>query len=229
MKNCKIKIEDIIGKKYYRLTIVGEIEDKIYHRYGRDIRVRRIVCQCECGNLVNLQLGSFGRSKYKSCGCLKNEMVRQRIKKYNTTHGESKSRLHSKWASIKERCNNPKCKSFQDYGGRGIKLESYFDDYVNFRNYVMSLPNYDKVEELKLTLDRIDNEKGYERGNLRWVDRKRQNRNKRTNRLITYKGDTMCLKDWSENMGIPYSTLSRRVNSLNWNIYKAIETPVKKK
>lgn len=84
------------------------------------------------------------------------------------------------WYGIKARCYNPKNPGFKNYGGRGIKMqESWILNFGAFQQYVMSLPKYDLVESEKLTLDRIDNDKGYEEGNLRWATKEEQLSNRR--------------------------------------------------
>jgi hypothetical protein len=92
------------------------------------------------------------------------------------THGESgaKSSLYGRWLVMKDRCNNHNHKNYARYGGRGITVCKEFNEsYEAYREYVTSLPDYN----LSLSIDRIDNNKGYERGNLRWASKSTQSRN----------------------------------------------------
>ncbi len=97
----------------------------------------------------------------------------------NLNHNLRKHPIYSVWASIKTRCYNSNNHSYSYYGGRGIKLSSEFHQFLVFYNYVTELPNYRNRLSHKLTLDRIDNNKDYERSNLRWSTMKEQCNNQR--------------------------------------------------
>jgi hypothetical protein len=77
-------------------------------------------------------------------------------------------------------------------------------------------------------LERIDNDGNYCKENCRWATHKDQNRNTTRNRMITYKGKTQCLSAWSEDTGIPESTLRTRLDKLNWDKERTLETPINK-
>ena len=80
-----------------------------------------------------------------------------------------------------------------------------------------------------LTIDRIDNNKGYSPENCRWVSRKKQQNNLRRNHLITYKDKTQTMAQWSEELGMNYRTVVARIVTLKWPIKKAFETSVIKR
>jgi hypothetical protein len=78
-----------------------------------------------------------------------------------------------------------------------------------------------------LTLDRIDTNKGYCPENCRWADMKTQQRNRSTNHLITYKGETLTAKEWSEVFNIEYNVLLWRL--ARWSdLERVFNTPVRK-
>ena len=81
-------------------------------------------------------------------------------------YGNELHPVYVRWLSITQRCNNPKCGNYRNYGARGILLAEDLRAFVDFCTYVEALPDYDPVNR---SLDRIDNHKGYEKGNLRWV------------------------------------------------------------
>ena len=92
------------------------------------------------------------------------------------THGLSAHRLNSVWRQQKYRCNNPNAKHYEHYGGRGIKFSKEFYDFEVWLNYVMSLDNAMKAT---YSIDRINNDEGYTRGNLAWVTKSHQQKNRR--------------------------------------------------
>jgi hypothetical protein len=143
-------------------------------------------------------------------------------------HGESKrkngsrTRLYVIWCNMIERCYNPHFQAFSNYGGRGIRVcDEWRNCFLAFREWAMT-NGYDN----KLTLDRIDNNGNYEPSNCKWSTVREQSNNRRTNRLITYRGETKTMIQWAETIGIPYDTFKRRLY-YGWSVDKAIETPVR--
>lgn len=123
-------------------------------------------------------------------------------KKHNLAN---KCKLYRIWKSIKYRCNNPKCKSYKNYGGRGIKVcEEWKNDFIPFYNW--SMENGYREETLpnglnKWTIDRIDNNGDYEPSNCRWVTNKEQSLNKRTSIPLENKNKIcpICKKQFFTN------------------------------
>lgn len=107
-----------------------------------------------------------------------------------------------------QRCYMANCKQYFRYGGRGIRVcREWLEDKTSFYKWAI-----EQGYREGLTLDRIDNDKGYSPENCRWVDYKAQGNNTRRNHLITYKGQIKTMKQWSEELGINYSTLRNRIN-----------------
>lgn len=102
---------------------------------------------------------------------------------------------------MNQRCNNPKSKNFKDYGDRGIKVSSSLTEFKDYASYVENLPNYN----LSLTLDRIDTNKDYEFGNLRWTTCGVQNANQR----YSGKGKNRYT---GVNWSVPHSRWKARIN-----------------
>ncbi|RTL05262.1 hypothetical protein EKK58_08365 [Candidatus Dependentiae bacterium] len=105
--------------------------------------------------------------------------------------------IRARWEQIVDRTSNPKAKAYNSYGGRGIYLSEEFKDVRVFAKYVSELEGYFKGAHL----DRIDNDRGYERGNLRWVTSSQNNRNRRGLREIIFRDRKMCLQDFCELTG----------------------------
>lgn len=204
-----MKLLDLTGERYGRLTVIKRAPNK-----GRTTIWE---CRCDCGNVKNVRQPDLRSGRTRSCGCIHHEMM---IKK-NTVHGLSDTRICHIWRSMKDRCSNPNNKAYCNYGGRGIQVcKEWADSLEKF--YTWSIEN---GYEENLSIDRIDNNGNYEPDNCRWVDRKTQNKNKRSNHIIEYKGQEKLLCEWAEEYGIAYSTILRRLG-LGWSIEEALETPV---
>jgi hypothetical protein len=153
------------------------IDDDGYHILPSGVKIRKAIFECECGGKFSVVVKSVVYGRTKSCGCLRIKG----IKEGNEKHGFRNDPLYKTWNSQKSRCLNPKATGYKYWGGRGIKFSDEFLDISVWMNYVKSLPNYENRESKKLTLDRINNDGNYERGNLRWIDRSTQNKNRRKN------------------------------------------------
>lgn len=134
-------------------------------------------------------------------------------------------KLHSIYVSIKTRCYNPKCKSYKYYGGRGIAICKEWltprskEGYKNFKEWALSHGYKDG-----LSIDRIDNSKGYSSSNCRWVTLKEQQNNRTNNHYITYNGKTQTLAQWCEELGLCYNKIKIRLNRRHWSVEKAFQT-----
>ena len=201
---------DLTGQRFGRLTVIKLV--KINNRSCW-------LCKCDCGK-ETYSIGTHLKSGHKrSCGCLHDDLSRERLTKMNETHGESKTRLYNIWTDIKKRCYRKTFWAYDRYGGRGITLCKEWHDYPTFRDWCT---NNGYAENL--TIDRIDNDKGYSPDNCRWVDRKTQANNKSNVRLITYKGKTKTVAEWAEILGLNYTTLYGRIFNYNIPVEEAFST-----
>lgn len=119
------------------------------------------------------------------------------------------------------RCYYPTTNGYERYGGRGIKM---CDEWINNPQsfYEWSINNgYAK----ELTIDRIDVNGNYEPSNCRWVTKEVQDNNRRTNRKITYNGETKTLSQWARKYNINTTTLSDRLK-MGMAIDEALNKPV---
>lgn len=139
-------------------------------------------------------------------------------KNYKRLEGQQFGRLFTTWQNIKNRCYNNCNNEYKNYGGRGIAVcDEWLHDFMSFYNWSMVNCYNDN-----LTIDRIDNNGNYEPNNCRWVTMKQQQQNKRSNRNYTINGETHCLSEWCEILGLKYSTVQSRIQR-NWSIEKALE------
>lgn len=174
---------DITGKTFGRLTVIGETEPSVQQNGKKIIMWRSL---CSCGKKVICQSGDLRYGKTLSCGCWGAETRK--------THGLSYDPLYNVWNDMKKRCGNANCKSFPDYGGRGIKVcERWLESFENF--YEDVIKDYEKG----LQLDRRDNDGDYEPSNCRWVTPQQNSMNKRG-----YKNSTSRYK------GVSFNKLSKK-------------------
>lgn len=145
--------------------------------------------------------------------------------KFEIKHGLSNHPLYKTWKRMKNRCYNSKCKDYKDYGGRGITIcDLWRDDFVEFFYWAL-----EHGWKNGLSLERIDCNKGYCPENCKWIPLSEQSKNRRTNRFITYNGETHTISEWSRIMGIARKTLELRLKSKNFTLEEAFEKPINKR
>ena len=138
-------------------------------------------------------------------------------------------KLNLVYHSMLARCYNPHTKSYKHYGERGITVcEEWLNREKVCTHYGIYTKGWRTFEEWSLkngykeglTIDRIDNNKGYSPSNCRWVDKKVQANNRNFCCSITYKGKTQNLKQWCEELKLDYKTVHKRIQN-NWTIERA--------
>lgn len=166
---------------------------------------------CHCGTPVFVRRAMAGTQQ--SCGCGKGRYKHGASKR----HEHDGDRLYSIWSNMRQRCANPRGKSWENYGGRGITVCSEWDDFVVFRAWAVA-----NGYAVGLTLDRRDNDGDYTPANCQWSTWAEQSRNRRSNLLFTRGGETKTLKEWTALGPVPYSTVYARVVKSGWDIERAL-------
>jgi hypothetical protein len=214
------KLIDLTGQKLGRLTVIKRVENSKQKNAMWE-------CICDCGNRTICKGNDLRIGHTQSCGCLKKEKASEIGKilgKSVVTHGMTNSRLYSAWHSMKVRCTNPNTQNYKNYGGRGIAVcDEWLDSFESFRDWAMANGYRDD-----LTIDRINNDGPYSPENCRWVTKKEQGSNRRSNHFITHNGETHTLKQWAEKKGISRETLNSRLFSLGWSVERALSEPVRR-
>lgn len=136
-------------------------------------------------------------------------------------HRETHTRLHKIWESMIARCEYNKHPHYADYGGRGIQVCKEWHEYVSFRDWAIANGYSDN-----LTIDRIENDKGYSPDNCRWVTMREQQNNKRSNHMVSLYGVKHTISEWADITGINKTTIRARIES-GWTDEEAITTPVR--
>lgn len=132
--------------------------------------------------------------------------MRYDIGERTRTHGDFGTRLYRIWAAMKRRCNNKNCPEYPRYGGAGISYDPNWETYEGFRDWARSHGYSDK-----LTLDRIDNSKGYFPDNCRWADWETQQNNRTNNLVITKNGVRIKTKEAADILEISLSAFYARM------------------
>lgn len=191
----------LIGKKYHRLTIKEYIK-------GHKNKKSKCVFLCDCGKTIIAGKHDVVSGHTKSCGCYNIENIHKK-KTHGFTCGKKRPNEYMIWASMKQRCLNPRNADYKYYGGRGITVSKEWNDYSVF------IKDMGKRPSTFHTIERIDNEKGYCKENCKWVTKLEQARNKR-NIVITeeirmnitkLKKKGMGITDASRYLGLKRSTI----------------------
>lgn len=133
------RFKDLTGRRFNRLVV------KSFHGIGNGHQ-SRWECVCDCGAIVIVRQGSLKFGTTKSCGCFNLEIHR--------THGRAQTKDYHSWEAMWQRCTNPKCRSYKNYGARGISICERWKSFANFFADMGQCPK-------GLTIERTNNELGY--------------------------------------------------------------------
>jgi hypothetical protein len=161
---------DMTGRRVGRLLVV--------ELHSIDGEQARWSCLCDCGRATDVLGGNLRSGHTVSCGCF----ARARASIENRTHGMRGTPTYVSWLAMKARCLRPGDRSFAEYGGRGITVcDRWRDSFANFLADVGERPP-------GTSIDRIDNSRSYEPGNVKWSTAKEQANNRRRPRRTPSSG-----------------------------------------
>jgi hypothetical protein len=200
------------GETFGRLTF---LRNEVGGSAGQHIKARWV---CACGTEVIARNSHVRRGLKKSCGCLSKELASKRL----TKHGGKGTPEYSSWGAMKGRCENPFHKDYPNYGGRGITVcEDWSKSFGAFRDHVGPRPP-------GKTIGRINTNRGYEPGNVRWEDEFQQARNRRSTYKWYIKGQVFDrLEQAAAVFGVSSFTIWRWVNG-EFDSRRGTYTPPKK-
>jgi hypothetical protein len=214
-----MKVDYKKGDKYGELVLIGEGE---LRQVGSDT-LQRSMCVnalCVCGKVKWYRLNNLRRGLSTNCGCL----AIKKLKKRQTKHGMSGTQFYNVYHKMKERTQKSSCRSYTDYGGRGIKIckrwlssfdNFYQDMYEDYKKHV------DKNGKENTTLERLNVDGNYTPKNCIWATYAQQMRNKRNS--VKYKGENAT--DASVRLGGNPWLVSVRI-AQGWSKKKAFTTEV---
>ena len=191
------KNKNLVGKRFGRLEVVDIAAP---NKHGK----RTWLCKCDCGNNSIQTTGDLNFGRVVSCGCLKKEKVSNLKRSHGNAPASGPTSEYNIWNHIISRCTKPSYASYKNYGARGIDV---CERWLKFENFLADMGK--KPEGM--SIDRIDNNKGYSPENCRWATHTEQTRNQRSNFLITINGETKCLAEWCEISGVNYSAARGRI------------------
>lgn len=201
---------EIAGQKFNRLTAVRFIEGE-----------QRWECRCDCGSISRVKAAKLRRGDIKSCGCLLVDFCKENFSTHGYARPTAPTNEYAIWGKIKSRCHNPNDSSYDRYGARGITVHpAWLEDFTAFFTYLGPRPS------LRHSIDRIDGNKGYEPGNVRWATKEEQANNRSNNVPMTWDGETMNLSQWAQLVGMSHQLLWARLNA-GWSFEIALITPTR--
>lgn len=201
-----------IGRRFGRLVVESVSRER---RGKRDMIMAH--CRCDCGNEKEVFWQALADGRTKSCGCLSRELTTERNRRLMTKHGGSHTRLYSIFQSMLSRCYRPQHMHYANYGGRGIGIcDEWRRNFAAFREWATSHGYADN-----LSIDRIDNDRGYSPDNCRWGDARAQGNNRKTNHLVTAAGQMHTVSEWARLTGIKKTTIKERLRR-GWSAARAV-------
>lgn len=198
------------AKHTFICSLVGEtIERWTVLRLSE--RARYVVATCACSPLIEREVlgASIVHGRSKSCGCLPSAVVR--------THGRSKTKEYKAWKNLIKRCNQTEGYHHERYRLRGIDVcAEWRTSFEAFFTAMGPMPSP------KHTVERIDNDAAYGPENCRWATVREQARNRTSNRLLTFRGETLCVAEWSDRTGIRPGVICQRMDRDGWSVERAL-------
>ena len=184
------------GTRFGRLVVIELLPERRH-------RNRMYLCLCDCGTKAEVHSHSLRAGVTTSCGCFRDEVQKKAV----TRHGlgvDGKPALHDptylSWHSARRRAR----RGAGHYANVGFS--PVWDDYAQFLRDVGPRPK-------GTTLDRIDNERGYEPGNVRWATAKEQANNRRNTLRVEVDGVTRSVSEWSDLSKTPQYLIRSRLRA----------------
>jgi hypothetical protein len=189
----------IIGKKVNRWIVVREASSI---RYKCGTLARRVLCECTCQKRTRkvVLIRSIVSEMSQSCGCLTIEKSKGRA-----IHGLSRSGIRKTYSAMIQRCYNPKCESYQRYGARGVRVCGRWR-----RSCSQFIADMRDGWSKGMTIERKNVTKGYSPLNCIWINKSKQHRNRRGNRIVSIQGRLFVLSDASKLVGVSTVKLNKK-------------------
>ena len=203
----------MINTRFGCLTVIGEP----FMERRPDRTIYLIKCRCDCGKEKIVARYRLLSGHTNSCGHLRGIVLGNATRK----HGKSnKISEYQVWKGMRQRCTNPRSKFYPRYGGRGISICAEWNDFGKFYEDVGQRPTP------LHTLERINNDGNYCKENCKWATQTEQASNRKSSRLVYFKGETHTISAWSRKLNVGIWLITERLNR-GWPVEKALTEPVR--
>jgi hypothetical protein len=201
-----MKPNDLTGQQFGRLTAIV--------RRGSDLHGNAMwLCKCRCGGSTTVRGYLLVAGKPRGCQACSRGRKGGRKNLLEDWQRE----IYPVWKAMVARCGNTKSKDWPGYGGRGITVCERWQDFFKFAEDMGK-------RQPGLTLERLDNDGGYEPSNCKWATPLEQGRNRRNNVFIEFNGNRLTVAEWARRTGLPATTIDQRVRR-GWTSERTLLTP----
>ena len=168
----------------------------------------------------NVIIRSDGGIRCKACTRANNRASNRRREAGLSDTQKERRKLFWVWCDMRHRCSMPSHRQFADYGGRGIEVCERWQKFENFITDMGPRPSSGH------SIDRRDNDLGYEPDNCRWATRTEQNSNRRYCIYVKHSDETVTLKEYCRREDLKYRPIVKRIRMRGWPIDLALSVPV---
>lgn len=211
---------------YGRLTLTGVT----YLEQGAKQKRRKVQALCECGKLRFYDLDLIKRGQTKSCGCLRDDVAREK----STKHGLSEHPLYKVWLRLREKCNNLESAASKNYGQKGVCLcEEWDRSYMAFFNWAIEAgwePGL-QIDKDKLYIEKYGGKRGllYSPEFCCFLTQKENKQLTSRSHFLEFNGERKTISEWAKTLGINRCVISNRLREFNGDVEKTLSTPVLKR
>lgn len=212
------------GMRFGRWLVISAATSRFYRDKSKASLVERKHwhCRCDCGTERDVSELNLKNGRSAGCGCSNVEASVEANLRHGETLGGKSTSEYTAWKAMHSRCRNPNNKRFEHYGGRGIDVCERWRVFENF------LTDMGRRPTSQHSLDRIDNDLGYEPGNCRWAIPHVQMTNRTVTRFVEVDGSNVPIATLAKRNGIPANTLRSRILN-GWSLDDALNRPVRPK
>lgn len=205
------KFIDRTGQRFGHLVVLERVQA------GPATGGKRVVwrCRCDCGSEASVTGHELACGDTTSCGCVRRAKIASLSRSHGHTAGNSISGAYRSWQAAKSRCENPRNAKFATYGGAGISMAPEWSQ--SFEAFYAEMGD----RPPGMSIDRLDQTKGYEPNNCQWATAAEQSKNTGRTKLHRWRATWMTVREIAHAEGLPFNSLRKRARIDN-TIQKAV-------